>query len=47
MRQRGYVWAAYSHTINAAERVGRYDEVWERVRTLVTGIHFLVEVPGR
>jgi hypothetical protein len=41
------VWAAYSHTINAAERVGRCDEVRERVRILVTGHRFLVEVLGR
>jgi tetratricopeptide (TPR) repeat protein len=41
------VWAAYSHTINAAERIGRCDEVRERVRTLVTGHPFIVEVLGR
>jgi tetratricopeptide (TPR) repeat protein len=41
------VWAAYSHTINAAERVGRCDEVRERVRILVTGHRFLVKVLGR
>jgi tetratricopeptide (TPR) repeat protein len=41
------VWAAYSHTINAADRVGRCDEVRERVRALVTGHRFLVEVLGR
>jgi hypothetical protein len=41
------IWAAYSYTINAAERVGRCDEVRERIRTLVTGHRFLVEVLGR
>ena len=41
------VWAAYSHTINAAERIGRRDEVRERIRTLVAGRRFLVEVLGR
>ena len=41
------VWAAYSYTINAAERVGRRDEVRERIHTLVTGHRFLVEVLGR
>jgi hypothetical protein len=41
------VWAAYSHTINAAARVGRCDEVRERVHTMVTGHRFLVEVLRR
>jgi hypothetical protein len=41
------VWAAYSHTISAEERVGRRDEVRERIRTLVTGHRFFVEVLGR
>jgi hypothetical protein len=41
------VWAAYSHTMNAAERIGRRDEVQERIRALVTGSRFLVEVLGR
>jgi hypothetical protein len=41
------VWAAYSHTINAAERIGRRDEVRERIRALVAGRRFLVEVLGR
>jgi tetratricopeptide (TPR) repeat protein len=41
------VWAAYSHTINAAGRIGRRDEVRERIRALVTGRRFLVEVLGR
>jgi len=29
------VWAAYSHTIKAAEHLGRPDEVRERIRALV------------
>ena len=41
------VWAAYSHTLNAAERVGRCDEVREGVRIFVTGHRFLVKVLGR
>jgi len=41
------VWAAYSHTIKAAERIGRRDEVRERIRTFVAGRRFLVEVLGR
>lgn len=40
------VWAAYSYTINAAERIGRGDEVRERIRALVAGRRFLVEVLG-
>jgi hypothetical protein len=38
--------AAYSYTINAAERIGRRDEVQKRIRALVTGHRFLVEVLG-
>jgi hypothetical protein len=41
------VWPAYSHTINAAERIGRRDEVRERIHTLVTGRRFLVQLLGR
>jgi hypothetical protein len=38
--------AAYSYTINAAERIGRRYEVQERIRALVTEHRFLVEVLG-
>jgi tetratricopeptide (TPR) repeat protein len=42
------VWAAYSHTIKAAEHLGRSDEVRERIRALVIAHKgFLAQVLGR
>jgi uncharacterized oxidoreductase len=42
-----HVWAAYTYTINAAERLGRRDEVRERIRTLVANQLYMAEVLGR
>jgi hypothetical protein len=41
------VWAAYSHTINATERVALRDEVRERIRAVVANRGFVTEVLGR
>jgi hypothetical protein len=41
------VWAAYTHTMNAAERVGRREVVRERIRTLVANKRFMTELLGR
>lgn len=42
------VWAAYSHTLKAAERLGRRDEVRERIRALVAaGKGFVAQVLDR
>ena len=40
------VWAAYSHTMTAAEQVGRREEVRERIRALVANKGFVAEVLG-
>jgi tetratricopeptide (TPR) repeat protein len=39
--------AAYSHTLQAAEQIGRRDEVRERIRTLVANKGFVAQVLGR
>jgi hypothetical protein len=41
------VWAAYSHTITAAEHLGRREEVRERIRTLIANKGFVAQVLGR
>ena len=41
------VWAAYSHTLKAAEKIGRRDEVRERIRTLVANKGFVAQVLGK
>ncbi len=41
------VWAAYSHTLKAAEQIGRRDEVRERIRTLIANKGFVAQVLGR
>src|SRR5271165_2641318 len=41
------VWAAYTSTTNAAERLGRRVEVRERIRTLAANQVFMAEVLGR
>jgi hypothetical protein len=41
------VWAAYSHTIQAAERLGRRDEVRKCIRELVPTAGFVADVLGR
>jgi hypothetical protein len=41
------VWAAYSHTLKAAEQIGRRDEVRERIRTLVANKGFVAQVLGK
>jgi hypothetical protein len=41
------VWAAYLHTMKAAERVDRRDEVREHIRPLVAENWFMTEVLGR
>src|SRR5439155_9151442 len=41
------VWAAYSHTIAAAEHLGRRDEVRERIRALVANQGFVAQVLAR
>jgi hypothetical protein len=42
------VWAAYSHTIKAAEQLGQRDEVLERIRVLVAAHKgFVAQVLGR
>jgi hypothetical protein len=41
------VWAAYSHTMTAAEQVGRREEVRERIRALVANQGFVAQVLGR
>jgi len=40
------VWAAYSHTMTAAEQVGRREEVRERIRALVANKRFVAQVLG-
>jgi hypothetical protein len=41
------VWAAYSDTIKAADRLDRRDEVRERVRAMVANKGFVAQVLGR
>ena len=42
------VWAAYSHTLKAAEQLGRRDEVREQIRALVAARKgFVAQVLGR
>jgi tetratricopeptide (TPR) repeat protein len=41
------VWAAYSNTIKAAERLDRRDEVRDRVRAMVANKGFVAQVLGR
>ena len=41
------VWAAYSHTMTAAEHLGRHEEVRERVRALVVNKGFVAQVLSR
>jgi hypothetical protein len=41
------VWAAYSHTMTAAEQVGRREGVRERIRALVANQGFVAQVLGR
>ena len=41
------VWAAYSHTMTAAEQVGRREEVRERIRALVANQGLVAQVLGR
>jgi hypothetical protein len=41
------VWAAYSHTIIAAERVSRREQVRQQIRTLVGNNRFITGVLGR
>ena len=41
------VWAAYSHTIQAAEQLGRRDEVCERICKLVPTAGFVADVLRR
>ncbi len=41
------MWAAYSHTLKAAEQIGRRDEVRERIRTLVANKGFVAQVLGK
>jgi hypothetical protein len=41
------VWAAYTNAIKAAERLGRHDEVRERIRTLLAYKGFVAQVLGR
>jgi tetratricopeptide (TPR) repeat protein len=41
------VWAAYSHSLKAAEQLGRRDEMRERIRTLVPNKGFVAPVLGR
>jgi hypothetical protein len=41
------VWAAYSSTMKAAERVHRRDEVRERIRPLAAENRLITEVLGR
>jgi hypothetical protein len=41
------VWAAYSHTITAAEHLNRRDEVRERISTLIANKGYVAEVLGR
>jgi hypothetical protein len=41
------VWAAYSNTMKAAERLGRRDEVRERIRTSIDNKGFVAQVLGR
>jgi hypothetical protein len=41
------VWAAYSHTIKAAEQLGRRDEVREHIRAFVANKGFVAQVLGR
>jgi len=41
------VWAAYSHTLKAAEQIGRRDEVRDRIRTLVANKGFVAQVLGK
>ena len=41
------VWAAYSHTLQAAARLGRRDEIRARIRELVPSAGFVADVLGR
>jgi hypothetical protein len=41
------VWAAYSHTLKAADQLGRCAEVRERIRELVANKGFVAQVLGR
>jgi hypothetical protein len=41
------VWMAYSHTMKAAEHLGRCDGVRERIRGLVARESFVFHVLGR
>ena len=41
------VWAAYSHTITAAERVSRREQVRQQICTLVANNRFIMGVLGR
>jgi hypothetical protein len=41
------VWAAYSHTMTAAEHLGRHEEVRERVRALAANKGFVAQVLSR
>jgi len=44
---RANVWAAYSNTIKAAERLDRRDEVRDRVRATFANNRFVAQVLGR
>ena len=41
------VWTAYSHTMKAAEHLGRCDEARERIRGLAANDRFVIRVLGR
>jgi hypothetical protein len=41
------VWRAYSHTMKAAEHLGRCDEARERIRGLAANDSFVIRVLGR
>ena len=41
------VWAAYLHTIRAAERLERRNEVRDRIRVLIVHKGFVAQILGR